>query len=118
MNMDITAANDPVDMPVIDARVKHVGVSRLRRLDGKSLKRDVSDNKALVIRERDEPLAVLLSYEQYLIIQNKLNAVVETLDIISRSEEAQMLIAGLREVKAGNTKSLDDIRKSLNHNPE
>jgi len=39
------------EMPFIDPNVEHVGVSRLRQLDGKELRK--IDKKALVIREHD-----------------------------------------------------------------
>ena len=114
----LPSANESTGMPIIDDRVEHVGVSRLRKFDGKTLKQDMAANKAFVIKERNQPLAVLLGYEQYLIIQNKLKAVMETLEIISNSEETQMLIAGLREAAAGQTRSLQEIRTSINHHSE
>ncbi|HLJ13033.1 MAG TPA: hypothetical protein VKV15_00935 [Bryobacteraceae bacterium] len=98
------------DIPFIDPNVEHVGVSRLRQLDGKSLRKV---DKTLVIREHEKPLAVLIGYEQYLIIQNQLQAVMETLDILTDPEERQLLLAGLQEVNSGNTKSIEEIRQSL-----
>ncbi len=105
------------DMPLIDTRIEHVGVSRLRQLDGKALRENVQ-NKALVIRDHDTPLAVLLSYEQYLSIQNQLQTVIETLEILSSSEELTLLKQGMREVQSGQSRSLEEIRASLHHKPE
>jgi PHD/YefM family antitoxin component YafN of YafNO toxin-antitoxin module len=100
------------EMPFIDPNVEHVGVARLRRLDGKSLRKKI-DKKALVIREHDDPIAVLLSYEQYLSIQNQMKAVMETFEILSTSEEVQMLLAGLQDPGAGRSRSIEEIRKAL-----
>jgi PHD/YefM family antitoxin component YafN of YafNO toxin-antitoxin module len=99
------------EMPFIDPNVEHVGVSRLRQLDAKELRK--IDKKALVIREHDSPLAVLLSYEQYLIIQNQLRAVMDTMEILSDPAEVQMLVAGLREAQTGQTTTIDDLRREL-----
>ena len=99
------------EMPFIDPNVEHVGVSRLRQLDAKELRK--IDKKALVIREHDSPLAVLLSYEQYLIIQNQLRAVMDTMEILSDPAEEQMLVAGLREAQTGQTTTIDDLRREL-----
>src|SRR5258708_5657543 len=105
------------EMPFIDPAVEHVGVSRLRQLDGKSLKENV-ENKALVIRDHDTPLAVLVSYEKYLSIQNQMDAVMETLEILSNQDEMRMLVESLQAVAAGKTRSLSEIRDSLDHSPE
>ena len=106
------------DVPFIDPRVDHVGVSRLRSLDAKALKENTENNRALVIREHDEPLAVLLSYEQYLIIQNQLRAVMESMEILTNSDEVRLLIAGIHEANSGNVTPLEEIRKSLKHHTE
>lgn len=51
----------------IDERVKHVGVSKLRRWNADIL-RDLGD-EIYVLQDGDEPIAVLLSYELYMKIQ-------------------------------------------------
>lgn len=102
------------EIPYIDPRVEHVGVSRLRQLNKRSLKSDL-ENKTLVISEQNKSLAVLLGYEQYLIMQNQLRAVMETVELFSDAEEMKLLLSGMAEVAEGKTRSLDEIRRSLGH---
>jgi hypothetical protein len=57
-------------IPYIDPKVRHVGVSKLRELNATKLKELGQDNEqTLVIQDNDQPLAVLLSYEKFLIMQ-------------------------------------------------
>lgn len=98
------------DIPYIDRNVEHVGVSHLRTLDGKKLRHV---EKTLVIQEHNKPIAVLLSYEQYLIIQDKLQSVMETFEILASKDEMKLLRAGINDINSGKTRSIEDIRKSL-----
>lgn len=54
-----------------DPSVQHVVISRLRALNVTQL-RDL--DKTLVIQDNDKPLAVLLKYEHFLAMQEKINA--------------------------------------------
>jgi hypothetical protein len=55
-----------------------------------------------------------LSFEQYLVMQNQMQSLVETLEILSNAEEVQMLMASMNEVNAGSPrKSIEEIRASL-----
>jgi hypothetical protein len=65
--------------PVIDPNVKHVGVSKLRELNATKL-RDL--DKTLVIQDDDTPLAVVLSYEQYLDMQEERENIIATLEAL------------------------------------
>ncbi len=58
-----------VFIPYLDPSVLHVGISRLRALNVTQL-RDL--DKTLVIQDNDEPLAVLLKYEHFLAMQEKI----------------------------------------------
>jgi len=58
-----------VSIPYIDPSIHHVGITRLRSLNVTQL-RDL--DKALVIQDNDKPLAVLLKYEHFLAMQEKL----------------------------------------------
>jgi hypothetical protein len=58
-----------VSIPYVDPTVQHVGISRLRALNVSQLR--VLD-KTLVIQDNDEPLAVLLKYEDFLAMQERL----------------------------------------------
>ena len=64
----MTKAN-PVSIPYLDPSVQHVGISRLRALNVTQL-RDL--DKTLVIQDNDKPLAVLLKYEHFLAMQEKI----------------------------------------------
>jgi len=98
------------NIPYIDPNVEHVGISKLRKLTASTL-RDI--DKTLVIQYNHKPLAVLLTYEQFLIMQTKMQSIVETLEVLGDSEEAEALGAGLEDVSEGRTRSLSEIRRSL-----
>lgn len=55
--------------PRIDPNVKYCGVSKLRELNADKL-RELSG--ALVIQDNNEPLAVIVSYETFLLVQSKI----------------------------------------------
>jgi len=63
------AKADKVSIPYVDPSVQHVGISRLRALNV-SQRRAL--DKTLVIQDNDEPLAVLLKYEHFLAMQEKI----------------------------------------------
>ena len=58
-----------VSIPYVDPTVQHVGISRLRALNVSQLR---ALDKTLVIQDNDEPLAVLLKYEHFLAMQEKI----------------------------------------------
>jgi hypothetical protein len=58
-----------VPIPYLDPSVQHVGVTRLRAMNIEQL-RDL--DKTLVIQDNDKPLAVLLRYEQFMAMQERL----------------------------------------------
>jgi len=97
-------------IPYIDPNVEHVGVSRLRTLNATNLR---NQEKALVIQDKDTPLAVLLTFEQYLTIQRQLQSVFDTIEVLTDENEAAALNAGLRDVQTGRTKPLSEIRTAL-----
>jgi PHD/YefM family antitoxin component YafN of YafNO toxin-antitoxin module len=101
-------------IPYIDPRVRHVGVSKLRELNVSKLKELGKDNEeTLVIQDNDTPLAVLLSYEKFLIIQEKLTAVFNTVEMLTDTNERNALIAALGDIKAGRIRSLDEIEAEM-----
>jgi PHD/YefM family antitoxin component YafN of YafNO toxin-antitoxin module len=99
-----------MDTPYIDPNVEHVGVSRLRKLNATNLRKS---RKTLVIQDNDTPLAVLLAYEQFLRMQTKMRQLIETIELLSNSDEREMLRLGLADVEAGRTKSFAKIRRVL-----
>ena len=99
-----------VTMPYIDPDVEHVGVSRLRKLNATNLRQA---SKTLVIQDKDTPLAVLLAYEQFLCMQQKIEQLLETLELFSDDAERALLVEGLEDLRSGRTKSFSEIRRSL-----
>ncbi len=93
-------------IPIVDRRVRYVGVSKLRELNSSKLK---ETEDTLVIQENDSPIAVLLSYENYLILQEQLFSVLNTLEVVLDETERTGLMAGLADLKAGRIRSLADI---------
>jgi len=63
------AKANQVSIPYLDPKVQHVGISRLRALNVAQLR---ALDKTLVIQDNDEPLAVLLKYDQFIAMQEKM----------------------------------------------
>jgi hypothetical protein len=63
------AKANQVSIPYIDPSIQHVGITRLRSLNVTQL-RDL--DKTLVIQDNDKPLAVLLKYEHFLAMQERM----------------------------------------------
>lgn len=58
-----------VSIPYLDPSVQHVGVTKLRAMNIEQLR---ELDKTLVIQDNDKPLAVLLRYEQFMAMQERL----------------------------------------------
>lgn len=63
------AKTNQVSIPYLDPTVQHVGISRLRALNVTQLR---ELDKTLVIQDNDKPLAVLVKYEHFLAMQEKI----------------------------------------------
>ena len=98
------------NIPYIDPNVQHVGISRLMSLNATQL-REI--DKTLVIQENDQPLAVLLKYEEFLIMQQKLISVLDTISVMADDTELAGIISGLKEMNGGQTKPIAEIRAAL-----
>jgi hypothetical protein len=96
--------------PVIDPTIKHVGVSKLRELNATALK---ETEDTFVIQDNNTPLAVLLTYEKFLIMQQKLLSVMNTLELLTESKEIAGLLVGIEEMRAGKSRPLADIEAEL-----
>jgi PHD/YefM family antitoxin component YafN of YafNO toxin-antitoxin module len=94
-------------IPRMDRSVEHVGVSRLRKLNSDDLK---TMEKTLVLQENDQPLAVLLTYEKYLVLQDKLDSLMKTIFVLSHPEESSALRSGIEDVNEGRTTDLHEIK--------
>jgi PHD/YefM family antitoxin component YafN of YafNO toxin-antitoxin module len=98
-------------IPRIDRTVEHVGVSRLRKLNSDDLK---TMEKTLVLQENDQPLAVLLTYEKYLVLQDKLDSLMKTIYVLSNPKESAALRSGIEDVNEGRTRDLHEIKVGTN----
>jgi hypothetical protein len=63
------AKTNQVSIPYLDPSVQHVGISKLRALNVAQLR---ALDRTLVIQDNDKPLAVLLKYEHFLAMQEKM----------------------------------------------
>lgn len=106
MEMNIEAPR----IPYIDPNIEHVGISRLRTLNSSELRQL---KKTLVLQDNDSPLAVLLGYEQFLIMQRQLQKLLDTIDMLANPEENRLFRAGMNDMQAGKTKGLKAIKVSI-----
>jgi hypothetical protein len=90
-------------IPFVDPSVEHFGVSKLRTFNSHNLSKI---NKMMVIQDNDTPLAVLLGYQQYLAIQNKLQEALDALELLSKQDNVQRLLAGLRDISEGRVSAI------------
>jgi PHD/YefM family antitoxin component YafN of YafNO toxin-antitoxin module len=98
------------EYPVIDPTIKHVGVSKLRELNASKLK---ETEDTFVIQDNNTPLAVLLTYDKYMAIQQELTAVLNTMDLLTESGELAGVLAGIADFDAGKSRSLEAIEADL-----
>lgn len=98
---------DTMGIPVIDPNVQYVGVSKLRTLNADKLG---SLDKTLVIQDDDKPLAVVLSYRQFLAMQKERGRILATLETIFTDEDRTSLVTALLAARKGNTKSDSEVR--------
>jgi PHD/YefM family antitoxin component YafN of YafNO toxin-antitoxin module len=96
--------------PVIDPSIKHVGVSKLRELNATALK---ETDDTFVIQDNNTPLAVLLTYEKFLNMQQELMSVINTLELLTDSKELAGVLAGIEQLNAGRARPLAEIEAEL-----
>lgn len=102
--------NSQSSIPYIDPNVQFVGVSKLRSLNATNLS---ALNKTLVVQDDETPIAVILSYDQFMKMQQQRQAAFATLEMVLSTEESSALLQGLRDVAEGKVRSLDEIRQEL-----
>ena len=98
-------------LPRLDPGVKYVGVSKLRDLNATKLKDD--QDTTYVLQENDQPLAVLLSYERYLIIQEQLASVMNAIEMLSDTDERAALVAGINDLQNGRVRPFSQVKAAL-----
>jgi len=103
--MNLTEAKG---IPVIDPNVQYVGVSKLRTLNAGRLH---NLDKTLVIQDDDKPLAVVLSFGQFMEMQSERNRALATLEAVLAENSG--LLAALQQAQNGNTKPLEEVRQTL-----
>src|SRR5271168_5520360 len=96
--------------PVIDPTIRHVGVSKLRELNATALK---ETDDTFVIQDNNTPLAVLLTYEKFLSMQQELMSVINTLELLTDSKELGGVLAGVEQLNAGRARPLAEIEAEL-----
>jgi hypothetical protein len=94
-------------IPVIDPNVRYVGVSKLRLLNADKLH---NLDETLVIQDDDKPLAVVLSYGQFLAMQKERNRILATLETFFDDDDRTALVAALMAANKGNTKPDSEVR--------
>lgn len=98
-------------VPIIDPTVRYVGVSKLRELKAEKLR---SLHQTLVIQDDEKPLAVVLSYDQFLEMQNERDQILATLETLLKNEgNRNDLLTSVEEAEKGHTKPFSQIRKTL-----
>jgi len=97
-------------VPYIDPSIDDIGVSQLRKLNATDLRKA---KKTLVVRDNNEPLAVVLKYEQFLVMQNKLQEALSTVDLLTQKKDAQAVIESLRAAAEGKGVELSDLAPEL-----
>jgi hypothetical protein len=97
------------EIPFVDPAVEHVGVSKLRTLNATNLGKI---RKMMVIQDNDVPIAVLLNYPQYLAIQNKLQEALDAVELLSKKENVDRMLASLRDISEGRMADLASLKKS------
>lgn len=95
----------------VNPKVATVGVSKLRSLSASKLR---SIDKTLVIQENDQPLAVLLKYEEYMAMQERLLSMIETHAVLSDKNVVEGIRAGRADAASGNTRPIEEIRNANN----
>lgn len=101
-------------VPYIDRSISDIGVSQLRKLNATELRRT---KKTLVVRDNNQPLAVVLKYEQFLVMQDKLEAALRTVELLTKGKDAQAVIESLRDATHGEKGiDLSDIAPELTAN--
>lgn len=108
MEREDTVLGTAIDhLPYVDPNVEHVGISHLRKLNAAMLR---ENEKTLVIRDKNTPVAVLLTYEAFLDYQREMKSLLETVELIFDPDERQILADGLQAAAGGDVRSIEDIR--------
>lgn len=103
-----------VGIPRIDPSVKYVGVSKLRTLNASNLQ-DL--DTTLVIQDNDQPIAVVLSYDLFMQMQQERERALTTLEMLVNKDERNALSSGIKDVLSKKTKSVSAVREAVRKKP-
>jgi PHD/YefM family antitoxin component YafN of YafNO toxin-antitoxin module len=95
--------------PMTGRTARRVRVSKLRELSPSVLKK-IEDT---LIIHNDGPVAVLVAYQKFLRMQQRLTSATNTLELLSKSKELAGLLAGVKQMSAGQSRLLADIDAEL-----
>lgn len=102
---------EKVGIPYIDPNVQYVGVSKLRSLNATNLQG--LQAKPIIVQENNQPIAVILSFEQFLEMQRDRDKVRATLEMLVNDDERNALLAGMQDVLSKRTKPISAVRDAL-----
>jgi PHD/YefM family antitoxin component YafN of YafNO toxin-antitoxin module len=97
-------------VPYIDTSISDIGVSQLRKLNATDLRKG---KKTLVVRDNNEPLAVVLRYEQFLVMQHKLEAAIKTVALLTKGKDVEAVMESLKDAAEGRGVDLSEIAPEL-----
>ena len=97
-------------VPYIDTSISDIGVSQLRKLNATELRKT---KKTLVVRDNNVPLAVVLKYQQFLVMQNKLEAALKTVDLLTKHTDVHAVVESLKDAAQGKGIDLSEIAPEL-----
>jgi len=92
----------------IDPNVQYVGVSKLRNLNAANLQ-----GSTFVVQENNQPIAVIVSFTQYLEMQKEREKVRATLEMLVNDGERNALLAGMQDVLSKRTKPISVVRETI-----
>jgi hypothetical protein len=102
---------EKVGIPYFDPNVQYVGVSKLRSLNATNLQS--LDAKPIVVQENNQPIAVIVGFEQYLEMQRERDKVRATLEMLVNENERNALFAGMQDVLGKRTKPISEVREAI-----
>jgi CheY-like chemotaxis protein len=101
-------ADTRVGVAYIDPNVQYVGVSKLRTLNASSL-----EGSTFVVQENNQPIAVIVSFTQYLEMQKERDKVRATLEMLVNDNERNALLAGMQDVLSKKIKPISVVRETI-----
>lgn len=99
------------EIPYIDPNVQYVGVSNLRNLNATNLQGLKA--KTIIVQQNNQPIAVIVSFEQFLEMQRERDKVRATLEMLVNDDERNALLAGMQDILSKRTKPISAVREAI-----